>query len=135
MHNNSPLPVKWARECGLGLSRLEVSTQCLSEPCLPIPHLSHHFIPHPHPSPTLFVPFPPDPTQVCDVAVSDNEVRILLQQSLGLAPVCEKEGETPVYLHHHWSQAPSTDMVQRHNAFNTSVAVPPALHFKEGDQG
>ncbi|KAK6298423.1 hypothetical protein J4Q44_G00314780 [Coregonus suidteri] len=34
----------------------------------------------------------------CDVAVPDNEARIVLQQSLGLAPVCEEKGEPSLLL-------------------------------------
>lgn len=41
------------------------------------------------PSRSLSSLSPPLPTQACDVIVSDNEVRTLLQQSVSLAPVCE----------------------------------------------
>lgn len=46
------------------------------------------------PSPSLSSLSPPLPTQACDVIVSDNEVRILLQQSVSLAPVCEDDSHS-----------------------------------------
>lgn len=101
MNNKSTIPVKWAGECGsLAWALLvEVSTWCQSELylCLifltntPPPLEKRHTQiqtgfgvtnPSLFPSPTLSSLSPPLPTQACDVTVSDNEVRILLHQSV-----------------------------------------------------
>lgn len=46
----------------------------------------------PFTTPNLYSLFPPQPTRACDVAVWDNEVRTLLQQSVSLAPACKPHG-------------------------------------------
>lgn len=113
MHNKSPIPVKWANECCslVWVLLVEVSTRCHSELFLCLIFLTNtpptkdtlkqrQTLVSPtqacssSPSPSLSSLSPPLPTQACDVIVSDNEVRILLQQSVSLAPVCEEENHS-----------------------------------------
>lgn len=101
MHNKSLVPVKWAGQFGLSLvgggvnvvPQWNVLMPDFSHQCTPPHPLRRHThiqtdfgVAHPPTPPstsTPFLPFPlPGPTQACDVTVSDNEVRILLQQSV-----------------------------------------------------
>lgn len=103
----------------LSLSHSHIQTQTLVSPIeafSPAPNTSFSF------------PSPPLPTQACDVAVSDNEVRILLLPSMSLAPVCEA---TTSGL---WYQVPSVDHPELRTDPQTALLVPAAMHFKVGDQ-
>lgn len=137
MHNTSLIPVKWAGECSSLASALsaEVSTWCHSEMYLCLifltnapPALKNRHthtqtdsgVTHPSlfPTPTLSSPSPPLPTQACDVTVSDNEVRFLLHQSVGMTAA--QASMVPGAL-----CCGLTDCSQS----------PSAVHFKVGDQG
>lgn len=71
---------------------------------------------------------PPLPTQACDVTVSDNEVRILLHQSVRMTAA-------QAYVQPPWYQAPSADSRGLRPDTETALSGPPAMHFKVGDQG
>lgn len=109
MNNTSPIPVKWARSSLAWSLLLEVLKQChsklysslITSATPPPPPLKKDTLTEREtlvsatqacsscPPPSLSSL--PLPTQACDVTVWDNEVRILLQSSVSLAPICEEE--------------------------------------------
>lgn len=116
MNNTSPIPVKWARSSLAWSLLLEVLKQCHSKlysslitSATPPPPFKER---HTHtqretlvsatqacsscPPPSLSSLSLPLPTQACDVTVWDNGVRILLQSSVSLAPICEEESHRPL---------------------------------------